>query len=104
MKRELCEQVVLECEQLGQKMGMDFYETMKKAQAVVERWKPYFLAAQEVWQKANNRDEAVGFLLNLPDPDPEVFGSCGLCRISCVVFSRKPQKVCHHLLEAVPTG
>ena len=30
MKRELCEQVVLECEQLGQKMGMDFYETMEE--------------------------------------------------------------------------
>jgi hypothetical protein len=31
MKREFCERIILECEQLGQKMGMDFHETMKKA-------------------------------------------------------------------------
>jgi hypothetical protein len=46
---------------------------MKKASVVVEKWKPYGLAAQEVWRKANNREKAVGFLLNLPDPNPEVF-------------------------------
>ena len=37
MKREFCERVILECEELGQKMSMDFYQTMKKAPAVVER-------------------------------------------------------------------
>src|SRR5882672_4843234 len=73
MKREFCEQVILECEQLGQKMGMDFYQTMKKAPAVVERWKPYILTAQQVWQNANNREEAVQFLLALPDPSAEEF-------------------------------
>ena len=73
MKRELCERVVLECEQVGQKMGMDFYQTMKKAPAVVERWKPYILTAQQVWQNANDREEAVQFLLALPDPSAEEF-------------------------------
>jgi hypothetical protein len=73
MKREFCERVMLECEQLGQKMGMDFYQTMKKAPAVVERWKPYILTAQHIWQNANNREEAIQYLLNLPDPKPEDF-------------------------------
>ena len=73
MKKEFCEQLVLECEQAGQKMGMDFYETMKKAPAVVERWKTYFLVAQEVWQHANSREEAVRILESLPDPSPEAF-------------------------------
>ena len=31
MKKELCEQLVLECEQAIQKMGGDLYEVMKKA-------------------------------------------------------------------------
>jgi hypothetical protein len=65
--------VILECEELGQKMSMDFYQTMKKAPAVVERWKPYILTAEQVWQNANNREEAVQFLLKLPDPNPEEF-------------------------------
>jgi hypothetical protein len=54
-------------------MGMDFYQTMKKAPAVVEKWKPYVLTAQQVWQNANTREEAIQFLLNLPDPKPEEF-------------------------------
>jgi len=73
MKREFCEGGILECEELGQKMGMDFYQTMKKAPAVVERWKPYILTAQQVWQNANNREEAVQFLLALPDLSAEEF-------------------------------
>jgi len=73
MKREFCERVILECEELGQKMGMDFYQTMKKAPAVVERWKPYILTAQQVWQNANNREEAIQYLLVLPDPSAEEF-------------------------------
>jgi hypothetical protein len=40
---------------------------------VIERWKPYILTAQQVWQNANNRKEAVQFLLNLADPKPEEF-------------------------------
>lgn len=33
----------------------------------------YFLAAQQVWQSANNREEAVRFLEKLPEPKPENF-------------------------------
>lgn len=72
MNREFCERLVL-LEQVGQKMGIDFYETMKKAPAVVDRWKVYYSTAQEVWQNANNREEAVRFLENLPEPKPENF-------------------------------
>lgn len=73
MKREFCERLVLECEQVGQKMEMDFYETMKKAPAVVEKWKPYFVIAQQIWENANNREEATRLLENLPEPKPEEF-------------------------------
>ena len=73
MNREFCEKLVLECEQVGEKMGMDFYETMKKAPSVVERWKAYLLGALQVWQSANNREEAVRFLEKLPEPKPENF-------------------------------
>jgi hypothetical protein len=40
---------------------------------VVERWKPYILTAEQIWQNANNREEAIQFLLSLPDPKPEEF-------------------------------
>ena len=73
MNKELCERVLLECEQMGQKAGMDFYQIMKKAPAVVERWKPFILTAQQFWQRANTREEAIQFLLSLPDPKPEEF-------------------------------
>lgn len=73
MNREFCERLVLELEQVGQKMGMDFYETMKKAPIVVDRWKVYYLTAQEIWRNADNREEAVRFLENLPEPKPENF-------------------------------
>jgi hypothetical protein len=73
MKRELCEQLMLECEQAGQKMGVDFYEFMRKAPAVVDRWKPYYHPAREVWQTASNREGAIQFLLTVPDPDPGTF-------------------------------
>ncbi len=42
MNQKFCERLVLECEQAGEKMGMDFYETMKKAPSVVERWQVTF--------------------------------------------------------------
>ena len=73
MNREFCEQLVIECEQVGDKMGMDFYETMQKAPAVVERWKAFFVGAQQVWQTVTNREEAVRLLENLPEPKPENF-------------------------------
>ena len=46
---------------------------MKKAPAVVERWKTYFQVAQQVWQSANNREEAIRLLENLPEPKLENF-------------------------------
>jgi len=73
MNREFCERLVLECEQVGEKMGMDFYETMKKAPIVVERWKAFLVGGQQVWQNASNREEAVRLLENFPEPKPESF-------------------------------
>jgi hypothetical protein len=37
MKKQLRRAGLLECEQVGRGMGLDFYETMKKALAVVEK-------------------------------------------------------------------
>jgi hypothetical protein len=73
MKKELCEQLVLECEQAIQKMGGDLYEVMKKAPLVVERWRPFFLTAEHVWNNACNREDAIRYLLSAPDPNPEEF-------------------------------
>jgi len=70
MKKELCEQILTECEQVAQKMGGDLYATMRKASKVVERWKPFYLAAQKVWEHSENRDDAIVYLLALPDPKP----------------------------------
>jgi hypothetical protein len=70
MKKELCVQILTECEQVAQKMGGDLYATMRKASKVVERWKPFYLAAQKVWEHSENRDDAIVCLLALPDPTP----------------------------------
>jgi len=48
------DQFISECEQSFQKMGLDFYEVMKKAPEVVERWKKYYPLAQEVWSNARS--------------------------------------------------
>jgi hypothetical protein len=106
MKKELCERLVLECEQAGQKMGLDFYETMKKGPAIVERWKPFFVTAQEVWNNACNREDAIRYLLSSPEPDLEEFErlrSCAVCLIFCAVGCRKPPKVCRHLPKVART-
>jgi len=71
MKRELCEQLITECEQVCEKMGLNFYETMKKAPAVVERWRPFYEAAQRVWQQATNREDTIKCLESMPDADPQ---------------------------------
>jgi hypothetical protein len=73
MRKQLCEQFLTECEHAALKMGVDFYEIMKKAPVIMERWKPYYLTAQKVWENAKNRDDAIRFLLASPDPNPEQF-------------------------------
>jgi hypothetical protein len=57
----------------GPEDGDGFLPNHEEGPAVVERWKPYILAAEQVWQHANNREEAVQFLLASPDPSAEEF-------------------------------
>ena len=73
MKKEVCDQLISECEQSFQKMGLDFYEVMKKAPEVVERWKKYYAVAQRVWSNSSSRKELTAALLAGPDPNPEEF-------------------------------
>lgn len=40
---------------------------------MVERWKVFYRVAQQVWQNANNQEEALRFLENAPDLKPEEF-------------------------------
>ena len=71
MKKETCDQIVSECEQSFQKMGLDFYEAMKKAPEVVKRWKKYYPLAQEVWSNARSRERLAAALITGPGPNPE---------------------------------
>ena len=52
-------------------MGLDLYETMQRAPAVVEKWKRYYGHFQQVWNHAGSREELTAFLLSGPDPSPE---------------------------------
>ena len=71
VKKEGCDQLISACEQSCQKMGADFYEVMKRAPQVAEKWKRYAALFQEVWNNAKNREELTAFLLTGPDPNPE---------------------------------
>ncbi len=72
MRKEVCDQLISECEQTCQKLGGDLYEVMKKAPQVVEKWKRYAPFFQQVWNNAKNREELAAFLLTAgPDPRPE---------------------------------
>src|SRR6266478_1678536 len=52
-------------------MGLDLYETMQRAGALVERWKQYIPLFQEVWNHASNREQLTALLITGPDPSPE---------------------------------
>ncbi len=71
MKKQLCDQLITETEQSFQKMGLDLYEIMQRAPAVVEKWKRYYGHFQQVWNHAGSREELTAFLLSGPDPSPE---------------------------------
>jgi hypothetical protein len=71
VKKETCDQLVSECEQSFQKMGLDFYEVMKKAPEVVQRWKKYYPLAQEVWHNARSRERLTAALITGPDANPD---------------------------------
>ena len=73
VKKEVCERLVSEVEQSFEKMGLNFYEVMKRAPEVVERWKKYYALAQELWKNATNREQLTSALLCGPDPDPREF-------------------------------
>ncbi len=72
MRKDVCDQLISECEQTCQKLGGDLYEVMKKAPQAVEKWKRYAPLLQQVWNNARNRGELTAFLLTTgPDPNPE---------------------------------
>lgn len=71
MKKELCERLISETEQSFEKMGLNFYETMKRAPAAVEKWKRYAPLYEQLWKNASSRKELTAFLLTGPDPSPE---------------------------------
>jgi hypothetical protein len=71
VRKEACDQLISEAEQVCQKLGGDLYEVMKKAPLVVEKWKQHYFLAQEMWQHARSREELTAFLLSAPDASPE---------------------------------
>jgi hypothetical protein len=73
VKKEICDRLISECEQSFQKMGLDFYEIMKRAPERVERWKKYYGFAQKVGSSAGSHEQLTAALLAGPDPDPAEF-------------------------------
>jgi len=71
VRKQLCDQLISETEQSFQKMGLDLYEIMQRASAVVEKWKRYYGLFQQVWNHASSREELTAFLVTGPDPSPE---------------------------------
>ena len=71
MKKELCDRLINETEQSFQKMGMDFYETMQKAPAILDKWKKYAPLFEQLWTHAANRKQVTKLLLTGPDSSPE---------------------------------
>ncbi len=70
VRQEICDQLIAQCEQSCQKMGVDFYQAMKGAPRVVERLKGYASLFQQVWEHAGNREELAAFLVQGPDLQP----------------------------------
>ena len=70
MREDLCQQLIAEAEQLARILGGDFYEVMKKAPQVVEKWRRHYFLAHEIWNHASTRESLRTFLLSMPDPDP----------------------------------
>lgn len=71
VRPEVCDQLISECEQSCQKMGLDFYEVMKGAPRVAEKLKGYAARFQQVWEHASSREELAAFLLTTgPDLGP----------------------------------
>ena len=71
VRPEVCDQLIAECEQTCQKMGLDFYEVMKGAPRVAEKLKGYATRFEQLWEHAGNREELAAFLLTTgPDLQP----------------------------------
>ena len=51
-------------------MGLDLYEAMQRAGALMERWKQYIPLFQQVWNNATNREQLTALLVTGPDPSP----------------------------------
>jgi hypothetical protein len=71
VQKQICDQLISETEEILQRMGLDLYEIMQRAPAVVEKWKRYYGPFLEVWNHASSREELTAFLLTGPDPSPE---------------------------------
>ena len=71
MKKELCDRLISETEESFYKMGMDFYETMERAPALLDKCKRYAPLFEQLWKNARSRKELTAFLLTGPDPKPE---------------------------------
>jgi Trp operon repressor len=71
VKKEICDQLITETEQSFEKLGMDFYQTMQKAPAILEKWKGYAPLFQKLWSHATNREQLTELLLAGPDSSPE---------------------------------
>jgi hypothetical protein len=71
VRKQVCDQLISACEEGCQKMGADFYEVMKRAPQIAEKWKRYSALFQQIWNNARNREELTAFLLRIgPDPNP----------------------------------
>jgi hypothetical protein len=71
VRPEVCDQLISECEQTCQKMGVDFYQVMTGAPRVAEKLKGYARLFQQFWEHAGNREELAAFLRTTgPDLGP----------------------------------
>jgi len=70
VQKQICDQLITETEQSFQKMGLDLYEAMQRAGALMERWKQYIPLFQQVWNNATNREQLTALLVTGPDPSP----------------------------------
>ncbi len=110
VKKETCERLLAECELAFQKMGLDLYEIMRQAPAIVERLKPYHQTAQKVWENARNCEEALRFWWNHRIPTSilcnsrRFWGLFESFRTFCAAVSRTPRKVCRRLLAVAPVN
>ncbi|HEU0048422.1 MAG TPA: hypothetical protein VFQ43_12550 [Nitrososphaera sp.] len=107
VRKEVCDRLISECEQSFQKMGLDFYEVMKRAPEVVERWKKYYPLAQKVWSNSRSREQLSASRLPDLNPIPRNWNDglllSGSFHTSCAAHCRGLRRV-YRRLPAVVRG